>query len=147
MRNTLTHCYEKNFDYGFPYTSFSDTLASSPTPEEIAFHKLLRSYQLANQVLFQTPIGNYIVDFLFPKKKLVIEIDGLQHLLNANYDLKRTEYLNKQGLSVIRFTNTQVIKQPFMVYYRLNKIFKIKRLRKKQKLLRNTYARKSALLA
>lgn len=58
----------------------------------------------------QKIIGNYIVDFYCPKLKIVIEIDGVQHYEpdNARYDGKRTEFLEKLGLTVIRFDNSEV---------------------------------------
>ena len=56
----------------------------------------------------QRIIGNYIVDFYCPKLKLIIEIDGYQHFYeeNAEYDNKRTEYLESLGYYVLRFENT-----------------------------------------
>jgi len=36
---------------------------------------------------------NFVVDFVSVKKKLVIELDGSQHLEQADYDIERTRYL------------------------------------------------------
>ena len=55
----------------------------------------------------QHAIGNYIVDFVSIKKKLVIELDGSQHLEQEAYDIERTKYLESQGYKVIRFWNNQ----------------------------------------
>jgi len=59
----------------------------------------------------QKPIGDYIVDFFCPKAKLVIEIDGSQHLVGdtIKYDRIRDEYLSSIGLRVLRFTNADVL--------------------------------------
>ena len=57
----------------------------------------------------QHAIGNYIVDFVSIKRKLVIELDGSQHLEQADYDVERTEYLESQGYKVVRFWNNQVM--------------------------------------
>lgn len=59
----------------------------------------------------QHPIGNYILDFVSIDKRLVIEIDGGQHNGDKDklYDQKRTEFLEKQGFSVVRFWNNEVI--------------------------------------
>ena len=56
------------------------------------------------------PIGRYIVDFYCAKAKLVIEIDGSGHFEEAQeeYDKKRTAYLNRMGLSELRYTNLQI---------------------------------------
>jgi len=60
----------------------------------------------------QKPIGEYIVDFYCPKVKLVIEVDGGQHFSDeiAEYDRIRDEYLSNLGLRVLRFTNTDVMR-------------------------------------
>jgi very-short-patch-repair endonuclease len=58
----------------------------------------------------QHAIGNYIVDFCAPRRKLVIELDGSQHLEQAEYDAERTEYLRSKGYKVLRFWNDQVMK-------------------------------------
>ena len=57
----------------------------------------------------QHAIGKYIVDFCSLKKKLVIELDGSQHLEQEEYDQERTLYLESQGYRVIRFWNDQVM--------------------------------------
>ena len=56
------------------------------------------------------PIGVYIVDFYAPKAKLVVEVDGRQHLKldHRENDASRDAYLAGAGLSVLRFSNTQV---------------------------------------
>ncbi|HAL50330.1 MAG: hypothetical protein UU40_C0014G0004 [Candidatus Uhrbacteria bacterium GW2011_GWD2_41_121] len=58
----------------------------------------------------QHSIGNYIVDFYCPNKKLVIEVDGDSHFEESQqiYDQERTEYLNALELRVIRFTNDRI---------------------------------------
>ena len=70
--------------------------------------KQLKGYQFYRQ----KPIGDYIVDFFCPKEKLVVEIDGSQHLSDetVEYDRIRDEYLSSLGLMVLRFTNTDVLK-------------------------------------
>jgi very-short-patch-repair endonuclease len=59
----------------------------------------------------QRPIDQFIVDFYCPELKLVIEIDGDSHNSeNAQvYDLERTQILEGYGLTVIRFTNEEVL--------------------------------------
>src|SRR5215217_3004808 len=57
----------------------------------------------------QHAIGNYVVDFCAPRKKMIIELDGSQHLHQQEYDRRRTEYLESRGYQVIRFWNHQVM--------------------------------------
>ena len=58
----------------------------------------------------QRIINRFIVDFYCSKAKLVIEIDGSQHYSEQGiaYDKERTAILNSYGLTVLRYTNTQI---------------------------------------
>jgi len=81
---------------------------------ELSLWRRLRGKQLAGvQFYRQKPIGNYIVDFYAPKAKLVIEIDGSQHLEapQIEKDRERDEYLGRVGLMVLRFNSRQVLKE------------------------------------
>ena len=59
----------------------------------------------------QKPLGGYIADFYCPKAKLVIEVDGGQHLEaeHREYDRIRDEYLSGLGLTTLRFLNSDVL--------------------------------------
>jgi very-short-patch-repair endonuclease len=59
----------------------------------------------------QHPIDKYIADFYCHELKLIVEVDGEIHQTKeqAEYDALRTNDLESLGLSVIRFTNDQVI--------------------------------------
>ena len=50
------------------------------------------------------------MDFCSRKLKLVIELDGIQHVEQEQYDLERTKFLTAQGYKVIRFWNDEVLK-------------------------------------
>jgi len=58
----------------------------------------------------QRIIGNYIVDFYCPKHGVVIEIDGGSHNNKIDEDENRDEYLKSLGLKVIRFLDSEVLK-------------------------------------
>ena len=85
-------------------------LSHNQTPAEIKLWTHLRAHRLAD-VHFrrQHAIGNYIVDFCAPRKKLIIELDGSQHLEQQEYDKERTKYLESKGYRVIRFWNNDVM--------------------------------------
>ncbi|WCN13619.1 DUF559 domain-containing protein [Marinomonas mediterranea] len=85
-------------------------------PEQRLWHRI-RSKQLGVRFRRQFGIGNYIVDFYSPEKRLVIELDGESHFTvqGKQYDLKRDHYLNSIGIKVLRFTNDQVSKEFEMV--------------------------------
>ncbi|HAS52732.1 MAG TPA: DNA (cytosine-5-)-methyltransferase [Nitrospiraceae bacterium] len=55
----------------------------------------------------QHPIGGYIVDFVNLENKLIIELDGGQHLNNTK-DKIRDEWLRAEGYRVLRFWDNQV---------------------------------------
>ncbi|MBT3389953.1 MAG: endonuclease domain-containing protein [Chloroflexi bacterium] len=86
-------------------------LRQATTPAERKLWAQLRGRKLRN-VKFrrQHAIGNYIVDFCAVQEKLVIELDGSQHLDQVEYDQERTATLEQQGYRVLRFWNAQVMK-------------------------------------
>ena len=57
----------------------------------------------------QVSIGPYIADFVCAEAMLLIELDGSQHLDAAEYDARRTRYLEARGYRVLRFTNYDVL--------------------------------------
>jgi very-short-patch-repair endonuclease len=57
----------------------------------------------------QVPIGVYVVDFVAADRRLVVEIDGGQHVLQEEYDQRRTAWLEAQGYQVIRFWSNEVL--------------------------------------
>lgn len=61
----------------------------------------------------QRPFGRFILDFYCSPLKLVIEIDGDSHFTEQGiaYDKERTQFLESQGLKIIRFTNHEVLYQ------------------------------------
>lgn len=58
----------------------------------------------------QHPIGPYIADFACPTARFVIEVDGATHSTPEElaYDARRTKYLERQGWTVLRVTNTDI---------------------------------------
>ncbi len=56
----------------------------------------------------QATIGPYFADFASHRLRLVIELDGGQHLDSAR-DLVRTDYLERAGYRVLRFWNHDVL--------------------------------------
>jgi very-short-patch-repair endonuclease len=79
------------------------SLRSNLTDAEQRLWSCLRRKQIRGvQFYRQKTIGNYIVDFYAPAAKLVVEVDGAQHLAPANveYDKRRSNYLEERGLKV-----------------------------------------------
>lgn len=89
-------------------------LRDAMTDAELCLWQRLRRKQILGvQFYRQRPISRYIVDFYCSKAKLVIELDGSQHLTEEARlkDQRRTLNLEKLGLKVIRFDNLQVLQE------------------------------------
>ena len=90
------------------------SLRRNQTDAELHLWQRLRRKQILGvQFYRQKPIGNSIADFYAPAVKLVVELDGAQHLElgQAKYDAQRTRYLEQQGLKVLRFDDRQALLQ------------------------------------
>ena len=80
----------------------------------------------------QRPIGSYIVDFYAPGARLVVEVDGSQHMeaMGRARDVHRTAFLASRGIRVLRFDNRQVLAETQAV---LGEISRVVRERKSPK--------------
>lgn len=81
------------------------------TEAEKVLWKALRRKQLkGKRFRRQHPIDCYIVDFYCHEARLVIEVDGGIHIdkEQREYDIGRSEELEKHGLEVIRFSNERI---------------------------------------
>jgi very-short-patch-repair endonuclease len=89
-------------------TTRSRALRHGATDAERKLWQVLRSRQLSGfNFRKQVEIDGYIVDFLCPERRLIIEVDGGQHTLQR--DALRTAYLESQGFTIIRFWNNDVL--------------------------------------
>ncbi len=82
-----------------------------PQPELLLWKKI-RGKQLSDyKFRRQFSVGNYILDFYCPKKKLGIEIDGDSHFTKQGIknDKIRQSTIEEFGILIIRFTNKEVI--------------------------------------
>ncbi|HVH32852.1 MAG TPA: DUF559 domain-containing protein [Tahibacter sp.] len=66
----------------------------------------------------QHPLGNYVVDFVCLERKLVIEVDGGQHAADAR-DERRDRDLQRRGFAVLRFWNTEILRDEESVLVRI----------------------------
>lgn len=65
----------------------------------------------------QSPIGPYIVDFVCPSIKLIVEIDGDRHETEAGklHDANRDAYLRSLGYVIVRIDEPDVINSAWHV--------------------------------
>jgi very-short-patch-repair endonuclease len=90
---------------------FARGLRNQPTGAEKELWRFLRAGQLdGHKFRRQVALGAYIVDFVCLAQRLVVELDGPQHLEDAaaEYDARRTDWLLERGYRVIRFRNHEV---------------------------------------
>lgn len=85
---------------------YAERMRLNPTcHEKIMFEKLEK---LNVNFRFQWIMGKYIVDFILPKIKVIIEVDGESHELNFDYDRERDSFLESRGFKVVRIKNGDV---------------------------------------
>lgn len=84
------------------------TLRKTQTKQELLLWNEIRNNQLGCKFRRQVSIGPYIADFYCQEKKLVIEIDGAQHLESKEYDKERDLYMKAFDLQVLRFWNSEI---------------------------------------
>ncbi len=86
-------------------------LRNNMTHAEVILWNYIRRKQIHN-VRFrrQFSIDKFIVDFYSPKLLLAIEVDGLTHQTEEEikYDEFRQNALEANGITFLRFTNTEV---------------------------------------
>jgi very-short-patch-repair endonuclease len=86
-------------------------LRTNTTPHERTLWRALKELPIeGTHFRRQAPIGRYVVDFLCPAKRLVIELDGGHHNDDATVkcDSERQAWLEREGYRVIRFWNSDV---------------------------------------
>lgn len=107
---------ERNMFYGAGKNIFekANALRKRMTlPEKIIWDELKNRRITKVKFRRQHPVDIFIVDFYCHEIKLAIEIDGEVHQDEdvKEYDDGRTHDIEKLGITVLRFTNTDVINQ------------------------------------
>lgn len=87
------------------------------TEAEAALWHLLRNSKTKYKFRRQHPIEAFIVDFVCLEKGLIVEVDGGYHNDEEQkvYDEFRTATLKQKGFAVLRFTNEEVLADPYAV--------------------------------
>ncbi|KKW28602.1 MAG: hypothetical protein UY73_C0041G0002 [Parcubacteria group bacterium GW2011_GWA2_52_8] len=94
-----------------------------PEPESVLWN-ILRREGIGVKFRRQFSIQNYILDFYSPKAKLAIEIDGDSHFNSQTIikDRNRDKELKKMGITTLRFTNAEVVKNLEGVFDRIQEV-------------------------
>ncbi|WP_235884809.1 endonuclease domain-containing protein [Bradyrhizobium frederickii] len=83
------------------------------TRAETLLLRYLKADRLAGSAFRrQTPMGNYIADFVAHSCKLIVELDGESHDFEERiqHDERRDAWFGSRGYRVLRFTNDDVMK-------------------------------------
>ena len=91
--------------------TFVKRLRTNMTDAERKLWAQLRAHRFAGwKFKRQQPLDRYVVDFVCFEARLVIEVDGGQHLESA-HDAQRDAWLSGEGFTLLRFWNDQVLNQ------------------------------------
>ena len=80
-------------------------------PESILWNHLKAKKLGGFKFVRQFPLGIYFVDFLCRSQKLVVEVDGSQHI-DCEHDAKRDMFMSEQSYDIARFWSGDVLKNP-----------------------------------
>jgi len=95
------------------------SLRKQPTDAERLLWRRLRGEPLGVKFRRQHPYLDYVLDFVCVERKLVIEVDGGQHL-ESERDQRRDRDLGTAGFRVLRFWNNEVLMQTDAVLEKIN---------------------------
>jgi very-short-patch-repair endonuclease len=95
---------------GMENSNRARNMRNNPTDAEVVLWRALSARKVAGtRFNRQVEIEPYICDFVARTPKLIVEVDGGQHAVNAAEDLRRTRFLEAKGYRVIRFWNNDVL--------------------------------------
>lgn len=99
---------EEKFNNKDDFFARRKQLRNGATPQEILLWAKLRNSALGYKFRRQHSIGNYILDFYCPSRRIAIELDGSQHQDTKEYDYIRDKFFCDFGIKVIRFWNNEI---------------------------------------
>jgi very-short-patch-repair endonuclease len=89
---------------------FAKQLRQTMTDAEQRLWRYLRRHHLGAKFKRQQPIGRYVADFVCFENRLIVEVDGGQHLESVA-DEQRDAWLRSRGFEILRFWNNEVLEQ------------------------------------
>jgi very-short-patch-repair endonuclease len=84
--------------------------SSQSTPETLLW-KILRDRRIHMKFRRQMPIGNFIIDFVCMRQRLIVELDGPHHetVEQKISDARRELWLKQQAFRVLRITTDEMM--------------------------------------
>jgi very-short-patch-repair endonuclease len=86
-------------------------MRKNPTEDEAELWQYLRGWKRMHKFRRQHPIGQFILDFYCPEKRLAVEVDGPIHEQQREQDAARDAFLAAHGIRVLRVSNAEVTSQ------------------------------------
>jgi very-short-patch-repair endonuclease len=97
----------------FDQTQRARGLRANATRHELMLWHLIS--RLRPKFTRQLPIGFYFADFACRQAKLIVELDGSQHV-NSERDARRDAFLAQEGWTVLRVWNNELDSNPDGVF-------------------------------
>jgi very-short-patch-repair endonuclease len=92
-------------------TARARSLRQQDNSPEASLWTVLKNRHLdGHKFVRQLPIGPYYADFVCRAAKLVVELDGSQHV-DSDYDRRRDAFMARLGFGVLRFPSASVLEQ------------------------------------
>jgi very-short-patch-repair endonuclease len=91
------------------------SLRRAMTEPERVLWSLLRRNHLGLHFRRQHPIGPFVLDFYCASARLCVELDGPLHADQADADARRTEWLAREDIRVLRFSTAEIEARPAAV--------------------------------
>ena len=126
--NSLHFRMNYHVKYNDPFfTNFRKNLRNNSTSAEACLWFYLKQKKIEGRKFTrQKSIGNFIIDFYCPEEKLAIELDGEQHFWEEGMkrDIRKTNFLESQGIIVLRFENKWVFEDIEFILGEIRKNFR-----------------------
>ena len=92
----------------------------APMPPEALLWRYLSGSKLGVAFRRQVPLGGrYIADFVAPRQRVVVEVDGAHHASRVTADARRDRALGRLGYRVLRLPAALVLRQPLVAVARI----------------------------
>ncbi len=109
IRNTKNY---KSLPYNNNLKNYAKQLRKARNLAEVLFWNQVKRKQFKSLDFDRQKItGNYIVDFYCANTNVVVEIDGNSHNNKQAYDAQRDIYLQSLGLTVIHFSDVDIMQR------------------------------------
>lgn len=101
-------------------------MRKNPTNAEAILWNEIKSKKLDGlKFRFQIPYDRFILDFLCPEYKLIIELDGRYHKDYKEKDTERDHYFKSKGYIILRFKNEEIFNDIELVKIKILETIKL----------------------